>query len=120
MSTSRIRVLVDVDIQEGKVAEFEAIAKNMVAVSEQEPGTLAYHFLLSADRKRCRLIEGYTDPAAITAHFAGPAVQQLVPQLMEVAKVARMEIYGHPGPQVASMAAAFGAEVFPAWEGFDR
>ena len=120
MSTSRIRVLVDVAVHDGKSAEFEAIAKKMVAVSEQEPGTIAYHFLLSADRKRGRLLEGYTDAAAITAHFAGPAVQQLVPQMMQVATPTRMEIYGDPGPQVASMAAAFGAEVFTAWEGFDR
>lgn len=120
MSTSRIRLLVDLDIHEGKFAEVEAIAKKMVAVSEQEPGTIAYHFVLSANRKRCRLVEGYADAAAITAHFAGPAVQQLVPQLIQVATPARMEIYGDPGRQVASMAAAFGAEVFTAWEGFDR
>ena len=120
MSTSRVRVLVDIDIHEGKFAEFEAIAKRMVAVSEQEPGTLAYHFLMSADRKRSRLIEGYADAAAVTAHFAGPAVQQFVPQMIQVASVARMEIYGDPGQQVAFMAGAFGAEVFTAWEGFDR
>ncbi len=120
MSTSRIRLLVDFDIHEGKFAEFETIVKKMVAVSEQEPGTLAYHFVLSADRSRCRLVEGYADVSAITAHFAGPAVQQLVPLVVQVATPARMEIYGDPGPQVASMAAAFGAEIFTSWQGFDR
>ncbi len=121
MSTSRIRLLVDIDIHQGKFTEFEAIAKKMVAVSEQEPGAIAYHFLLSDDRKRCRLVEGYTDVAAITAHFAGPAVQQFVPQLTQVATPTRMEIYGDPGPQVTAMASsAFGAQVFTTWEGFDR
>jgi len=120
MPTSRVRLLVDLDIHEGKFAEFETLAKQMVRVSEQEPGTLGYHFVLSADRKRCRLVEGYTDAAAITAHFAGPAVQQLVPQLIKIATPTRMEIYGEPGPQVRQMATAFGAEIFAAWEGFDR
>lgn len=120
MSTSRIRLLFDLDINEGKFAEFEALAKQMVKVSEQESGTLGYHFVLSTDRKRCRLVEGYTDAAAITAHFNGAAVQQLVPQMIHVATPTRMEIYGDPGPQVAAMAAAFGAEIFTAWEGFDR
>jgi len=120
MSTSRIRLLVDMEIHDGKFAEFEAIAKRMVSVSEQEPGTLGYHFVLSADRKRCRLVEGYADAAAITGHFNGPAVQQFVPQLLQVATPTRMEIYGDPGPEVKSMAANFGAEVFLAWEGFDR
>lgn len=120
MNTLLIRLLVDLDIHDGKFAEFEALAKKMVAVSEQEPGTLGYHFVLSADRKRCRLVEGYVDAAAITAHFNGPAVQQWVPQLIKVATPTRMEIYGDPGAQVRNIAAAFGAEIFLAWEGFDR
>ena len=120
MSTGRVRLLVDLNIHEGKFAEFEAIAKRMAAVSEAEPGTLGYHFYLSADRTRCRLVEGYTDAASITAHFNGPAVQQFVPQMLQVASPVRMEIYGDPGPQVTAMVAAFGAEIFSAWEGFDR
>lgn len=120
MATSRIRLLVELDIQEGKLDEFEAIAQRMVAVSEQEPRTLGYHFLLSADRKHCRLIEGYAGVDAITAHFNGPAVQQFVPQLLQVSKVVRMEFYGDPGPAVSAAATGLGAEVFTAWEGFDR
>ena len=120
MGTQRIRLLVDIDVHEGKFHEFEAIARQMVAVSEREPGTLAYHFLMSADRKRCRLVEGYADQAAVTAHFNGPAVQEWVPKLVQVATPTRMEIYGDPGPQVTAMAAGFGAVVFHAWEGFDR
>ena len=120
MSTGRVRLLVDLNIHEGKFAEVESLARQMVAVSESEPGTLGYHFLLSADRTRCRLVEGYTDADAITAHFNGPAVQNYVPQLLQVATPTRMEIYGDPGPQVAAMAAAFGAELFTSWLGFDR
>ncbi len=65
MSTDRIRLLVDLNIHQGKFAEFEAIVKQMAAVSEQERGTLGYQFYLSADRTRCCLVEGYTDVAAI-------------------------------------------------------
>jgi quinol monooxygenase YgiN len=120
MSAGRVRLLVDLNIHEGKFAEFEAIVKQMAAVSENEPGTLGYRFHLSADRTRCRLVEGYTDAAAITAHFNGPAVQQFVPQMLQVASPVRMEIYGDPGPEVTAMVGAFGAEIFSAWEGFDR
>ncbi|HVP54270.1 MAG TPA: antibiotic biosynthesis monooxygenase [Candidatus Eisenbacteria bacterium] len=120
MATGRIRLLVDFNIHEGKLAEFEVIARKMVDASEQEPGTLAYHFLLSADRTRCRLVEGYTDAAAVTAHFDGPAVMQFVPQLIYFGSPTRMEIYGDPGPQVSALASAYGAEVFSTWQGFDR
>jgi quinol monooxygenase YgiN len=120
MGTRRVRLLVDFNIHEGKVGEVESLARQMVAVSESEPGTLGYHFLMSADRTCCRLVEGYIDADAITAHFNGPAVQKYVPQLLQVATPSRMEIYGDPGPQVAAMAASFGAEIFTAWLGFDR
>jgi quinol monooxygenase YgiN len=121
MSTTRIRVVVDFEIYDGKFDEFEAIAKQIAAECEQEPGTLACHFLLSADRKRCRLIEGFADQAAITTHFVnGPAIHQHIHQLQQVAVPTCMEVYGDPGPQVASMAADFAVEIFTGWVGFDR
>ena len=120
MVTEHIRMLVDIEIHEGKFAEFEAIVKQMAAVSKTEPGTMGYHFPLSPDSKHCRLIEGYTDVAAITAHFNGPAVTQLVPRMIEVSSPICMEIFGDPGPQVAAMASAFGATIFTSWQGFDR
>jgi len=120
MSTTRIRVVVDLDIYDGKLAEFEAIAKEMVAESEQEPSTIGFHFVLSADRTRCRLVEGYADQAAIAAHFAGPAVHRHIQQIIQVALPTRMEIYGDPGPMVTGMAADFAVEIFTTWEGFDR
>ena len=120
METNRVRLLVDLKIHDGKLDEFEQIAKQMVAVSEQEPGTLGYNFLLSTDRASCRLVEGYTGVDAITAHFNGPAVLQLVPRMLQVATPTRMEIYGDPGPKVTTMAAAFGAQIFISYCGFDR
>ena len=120
VSTTRIRVVVDLEIYDGKLAELEAIAKQMVAESQQEPGTLGFQFLLSADRTRCRLVEGYADQAAIAAHFGAPAVHQHIQQIIQVALPTRMEIYGDPGPMVAGMAADFAVEIFTAWEGFDR
>lgn len=120
METERIRLLVDLEIHEGKFADFEALAKEMVAVSELEPGTLNYKFYLNADRKQCRLVEGYSDQAAITEHFKGRAVQNLVPQLIQFCTPKRMEFYGDPGAEVTTMASAFGAQFFGTFEGFDR
>ena len=121
MSTTRIRLLVDFEIYDGKFDAFQAIAQQMVETFEPEPGTLAYHFVLSADRKRCRLIQGYADQAAITAHWVdGPAVHRNMLQFHQVALPTRVEIYGDPGPKVAAMAAAFGVEIFTSWLGFDR
>ena len=120
MSTGPIRLLVDFEIHEGKFEQFEAIAKQMAEVTEREPGTLSYRFYLSADRRLCRLLEGYVDQAAITAHFNGPAVQQFVPQLLHFCSPTRMDVYGNPGAEVIAMVTVFGARIYSPWEGFDR
>ena len=121
MSTTRIRIFIDFEIYEGKFDEFQAIAKQMAEQFEQEPGTLAYHFVLSADRKRCRLLQGYADQAAITAHWIdGPTVHRNIFQFNQVALPTRVEVYGDPGPKVAALAAEFGVEIFTGWVGFDR
>ncbi len=104
MSTARIRMLIDFEIYDGKLDEFQALAKQMVEQFEQEPGTLAYHFVLSGDRKRCRLIQGYADQAAITVHWIdGPAVQRNIFHFQQVALPTRVEVYGDPGPKVAAV-----------------
>lgn len=115
-----VRLQVELNIHEGELEAFEALAQQMSAVSQQEAGTLVYQFCLSADRTRCRLIEAYIDTNALEAHFAGPAVREFVPKLMEHSSVSRFEVYGDPGPQVAAMVAGFGAEIFTLWHGFSR
>ncbi len=120
MSTGRIRLLLGMDIHDGKYSELEAIAKQMVAVTEREPGALGYSFFLSPDRKHCRLVEAYSDVSAITTHFKGPAVQQFVPKMLKVVTLALLEIYGDPGPEVTAMAAALKPALFTIWHGFDR
>ena len=40
MSTGRVRLLVDINIHQGMFAEVESLARQMVAVSESETGTL--------------------------------------------------------------------------------
>jgi len=120
MSLQTVYLAVDLTINEGKRDAFEGIAQEMVAGSQREPGTVGYEWFLSADRKRCRLIETYTDAAAVLAHFKGPVVQELVPRLLGTASVAGFEVYGDPGPKAREMLAGFGAEIFDFQRGLDR
>ena len=107
-----VRLNVALTVNEGKLAAFEELAKTMTAVTRKEPGTLAYDWHMSADRKRCRLVETYTSADALLAHLKGPAVQQYVPQMVQISKVDRFEVYGDPGAEAGKMLAAFGAEVY--------
>jgi len=116
MSENVVRLIVDLNINEGKFEEFEALAKQMSAGSQKEAGTPGYEWFISADRKSTRLVETYVDAAAVLEHFKGPVVQTLVPKMIQVASVGRFEVYGDPGAQMAAGLGAFGAVIFKNWE----
>jgi quinol monooxygenase YgiN len=120
MSKQRVRLAVDLTINDGKLDAFESVAQEMVAGSQKETGTLGYEWFLSADRRKCRLIETYTDANAVLAHLNGPVVQALVPKLLATASLAGFEVYGDPGPKAAAMLTGFGAEIFEFRRGLDR
>ncbi len=115
MATQAVQLAVEITIYEGKFDAFETIAQEMLAVSRSEPGTLGYEWYLSGDRRRCRLMEAYADATALLAHFKGPAVQQLVPKLLEHSRLERFEVYGDPGSEATEMLKGFGAEIFQPW-----
>ena len=49
-----VQLIIDVTIDEGKLTAFEEIAQAMIVETQKEPGTLAYDWYLSDDRKRRR------------------------------------------------------------------
>jgi quinol monooxygenase YgiN len=117
MESRNVRLNVDLTILEGKLGAFQETARQMIAGSKKEPGTLTYDFYFSSDQKRCRLIEIYADAAAAETHLMGPVVQQLVPKLLESSSISRFEVYGDPSPKLAETVTGLGAEIFPFWQG---
>ncbi len=115
-----VRLNVALTVHDGKLAAFEEIARAMVNGTQQEPGTLAYDWHFSADRKRCRLVETYANADAMVAHIKGPVVQQLVPKILEVSSLDRFEVYGNPGPEGTRILAPLGADIYSDWLGVDR
>ena len=115
-----VRLNVALTVHDGKLAAFEEIATAMVNGTQKEPGTLAYDWHFSADRKHCRLIETYVNADALLAHIKGPVVQQLVPKMVEVSRIDRFEVYGNPGPEATSMLTRFGAQIYSDWLGVNR
>jgi quinol monooxygenase YgiN len=115
-----VYLLVELTIHDGRLDVFKSIAKQMTAGSQVEAGTLGYEWYLSSDGKRCRLVESYATADDVLAHFTGPVVQQLVPKLIEQARLDRFEVYGDPGPKAAAMLVGFGAEIFQYSQGLNR
>ena len=115
-----VRLNVALTVNDGKLAAFQELAKSMTAVTDKEPGTLAYDWHVSADGKHFRLFETYANADALLTHMKGPAVQQYVPQMVQISKVDWLEVYGAPGPEAGKMLAAFGAMVFSDWHALTR
>jgi quinol monooxygenase YgiN len=120
MGKQTVCFTVDLTINAEKFDEFESIALAMIAGSQKEPGAIGYDWFLSADRRRCRIVETYADANAVLAHLMGPVVQELVPKLLATSSLNGFEVYGDPGPKAAQMLAGLGAEIFEAWQGLSR
>jgi quinol monooxygenase YgiN len=108
---STIRFTVELDIADGKKNEFERVTRTMADRTMTEPGAIEYDFYISADGKRCRLLETYAGAEAVLAHLKGPVVQELVPQMLAVSSLTRFEVYGDPGAEAAQMLAGLGAAI---------
>jgi quinol monooxygenase YgiN len=111
---------VSFNIMNGRRSAFEAMVREMVAASSQEPGCLAYDFYVSADGTQSRLLEAYVDNEAAVAHLTGPVVTDLVPKLLESATLEGFEVYGDASPQLAQILANFGAKILANLHGYRR
>jgi quinol monooxygenase YgiN len=120
MSKAPVHLVVQLTIHDGQFDAFQTIAQEMIAGTQPEVGTLGYEWFISRDRKRCRLLETYANPDALLAHFQGPVVQQLVPQLAQHVSIEAFEVYGDPGPEAIAMLAGFGAQILYYWGGLGR
>lgn len=120
MDRNLVRFTVDLAINADKLDKFESIAQAMIAGTLKEAGALGYDWFLSADRKRCRIVETYADANAVLAHLTGPVVQEFVPKILEVSSIGGFEVYGDPGPKAAEMLAGFGVEIFGLWHRLNR
>jgi len=120
MTKQSVYFKVDLTINDRQLDAFQDIAKAMTEVTQKEPGALAYEWHLNADCTECRLLETYADEGAALAHMMGPAVQEMVPKLLEVSRLDGFEVYGYPGTKAAEMLVDLGAKIFQHWHGLGR
>jgi quinol monooxygenase YgiN len=118
MDTKTVRLVVHLAVHEGNLDAVGALAKQMIAASEKEPGTLGYEWYLN--QNECRILETYFDAAAVLAHFRGPVVGEMVPPLLTLEKLELFEVYGDPGAEAGALIASLGAAVFAPWQGMSR
>ena len=116
---SKIGYLFEFTINDGGLDTFKELAAGYAAsVEANEPNTTTYQWYLAADGSKCLLHEEFTDSGALMQHLAnvGPSL----PDLLAVAPVTRVEVFGIPSDEAREALDGFGATYLQHLAGFSR
>lgn len=97
MSDSFYFVL-EVSILPGQLANFRAVAKDLIAATQLEPGALNYEWNLSHDETSCHIYERYRDSAAFVVH--GQTFGKFAERFLQACHPVRTDVYGSPNEEV--------------------
>ena len=117
MST-QISWLLEVEILPGKLDDFRAVARDLIANTESETGTLDYEYSLSPDNKFAHIFERYADSAATIEHVKG--FGNFAARFMAACRPIRFSIYGKPSAEAKAALADLGPVYFSELGGFSR
>lgn len=76
------------------VTRFHEMARAMVAVSREEPGTVVYDWYVDDHAKTGTLYEAYASHDALRAHTAGAVFTDLAPRYLDALRVVSVDAFG--------------------------
>jgi len=98
MNQEQIQWIVEFTIKRDKLHEFKRLVDEITGiVKEQESGTRGYQWYFDDEETKCIITESYSSPEAALAHLNGEGVTKILPKLLEVSDITRLELYGDPG-----------------------
>jgi quinol monooxygenase YgiN len=89
----QIHIRADFMIEEGKIEEFKKLIQDISKLVENEPDTIRYQFYLNKGETSCVVNETYANSEAVLAHTKGVALQAILPKILRVAKMTRIDVY---------------------------
>jgi quinol monooxygenase YgiN len=109
-------------IEQGKIEEYKKLIQDMSRVVEaNEPETIGYRFYLdSHDETKCIVYETYSNSEAVFAHMNGIASQTILPNIFNVSKVTKFEVYGNPSEELQKVLISFSPQTYNLFTGFTR
>lgn len=113
MSEDQIRVVAYFEIKPGQRGEFERMANEACSfVADNEEGTLIYDWYVADDDTTARLYELYDSSEALLAHLAGKVGTEILPPMMEIAPMTRVDLFGRPSEGLKAAAQNFPAVLY--------
>ena len=121
MKPYQIQFRAEFTIQEGKIEEYKKLVQKMSRVVEaNEPDTISYHFYLNRDETKCVVYETYANSEAVFAHNNGAASQTILPNIFNVSKISKFEVYGNPSEELQKVLTSFSPQTYNLFTGFSR
>jgi len=116
--SNQISWILQVAIHPGKLEDFRAVARDLIAKTELETGTLDYEWNLSEDGTICHIFERYQDADALVTHVE--SFGAFAKRFMEACHPTRFHVYGTPTDEVKAALADLGPVYFSPLGGFSR
>lgn len=120
---NQIQWVVEFSIEEGKYDQFRELIEKMIRIVEStEPGTKSYTWYIDEEKKtRCIVSEWYENSEAALAHLNGEGMKTiLIPKILTVATITRLEAYGNPSQELREAISKFGSKNYLYLSGFTR
>ena len=116
--SDQISWLLEVAILPGKLDDFRAVARDLIASTKPEPGTFDYEWNLNADHTVCHIFERYRDSDAMIKHVEG--FGRFAERFLAACRPTRFDIYGNPSAAAKTMLADLNPTYFHTLGGFSR
>ena len=117
--TENIFWLFEAAIKPGEYDNFKTVMEEMIASTEQEPGTSNYEFFLNADRTVCHIYERYADSDAALTHV-GNFGATFAERFMASVEPKKFVVYGPASDELKGILEGFGAEYMTPLDGFAK
>ncbi len=110
---------IEFSIIDGMADAFKAMADDFIGITySKEPDTVIYEWYVGDDDKHAVLREGFCCSEALLEHLGN--VGPLLPPLVKIAPITRLEVFGNVSDGVRSALAGLGASHFQHFGGFTR
>ena len=110
-NTHEIFWIYEVAINPGKFDDFVAVAHDIMATIEEEPGTVEYRYSMDAKGTVCHIYERYRDSKGLLAHAANFG-RVYAERFMAACTPSRFSIYGEPDAEAAAALTRYGAVLY--------
>ena len=117
--SSTISWNLQMSVRDGRLDAARDLMKEMVAATEQEPGTERYEWFVSSDGMACHTNERYADSAAVLVHL-GNFGSKFAERFLACFEPTSLSVYGAPSPEARAALDGFGATYLGWLGGFKR